>query len=66
MVSFKAFNLLIQESYDVKCVAYARSQESTNRMFRTLLNIIIFLNQQVKSFKGHYKEFKLVILNCVK
>ena len=36
MVSCKAFNLLIQESYDVKRVAYARSKESTNRMLRTL------------------------------
>jgi hypothetical protein len=37
MVSFKAFNLLIQESCDVKRVAYARLQELTNRMLRALL-----------------------------
>jgi hypothetical protein len=37
MVSFKAFNLLIQESYDVKRVACARSEESANRMNQALL-----------------------------
>jgi hypothetical protein len=40
MVSFKAFNLLIQESYNVKRSAYARSQEPTNRMLRKISEII--------------------------
>ena len=38
MVSFKDFNMLNQESYDVEREANARSQELTNRMLLTLLN----------------------------
>jgi hypothetical protein len=37
MVSFKDFNMLNQESYDVERVANARSQELTNRMLQALL-----------------------------
>jgi hypothetical protein len=37
MVSFKVFSLLIQESYDGKDLAYARSQKLANRVPRTLL-----------------------------
>ena len=39
MVSFKVFSLLIQESYDGKGLAYARSQKSANRVPRALLKI---------------------------
>jgi hypothetical protein len=42
MVSFKAFSLLIRESYDVKRVEYARSQEWTNRMLEALLKVSYF------------------------
>jgi hypothetical protein len=60
MLPLKAFNLMIQESYDAKRAAYARSQESTDRMLRTLLKELETVRVWLKP--THYSWFESAVL----